>query len=64
MMGKNLHGLKIPVIQVGTSPFIGAGQFGPIGLTWRRKFLDNAEAMAEVFATAFDQKQPFLIQAN
>jgi hypothetical protein len=53
MKEKKLLGLRIPRIQVGTSPFIGAGQFGPIGLTWRRKFLDNAEAMAEVFTTAF-----------
>ncbi len=44
---------KIPIVSIGTSPFMGAGQFGPKAWLWRQKFLDNPENVSELlFATA------------
>jgi hypothetical protein len=44
---------KIPRISIGTSPFMGAGQFGAIGLTWRLKYFDNAELMAKLMVECY-----------
>ncbi|MDD1777745.1 MAG: hypothetical protein LUQ65_06200 [Candidatus Helarchaeota archaeon] len=44
---------KIPRISIGTSPFMGAGQFGAVGLTWRQKYFDNAELMAELMLKCY-----------
>jgi hypothetical protein len=38
---------------VGTSPFIGAGQFGYRALEWRSKFLNNTKAMLEILETSY-----------
>ena len=43
----------IPRISIGTSPFMGAGQFGAIGLTWRLKYLENAELMAKLMRECY-----------
>ncbi|MHA1299391.1 MAG: hypothetical protein ACTSO9_08155 [Candidatus Helarchaeota archaeon] len=43
-----LEGKKIPIVSIGTSPFMGAGQFGPKGLLWRQKFLNNPENVSEL----------------
>ena len=42
-------GRKIPALMCGTSPFIGAGQFGMKALEYRKKFFDFPERMAEIF---------------
>lgn len=48
-----LEGKKIPIVTIGTSPFMGAGQFGPKGLLWRQKFANNPENVLELLiATA------------
>ena len=43
-----LEDQQIPKISIGTSPFMGAGQFGQLGLIWRTEFLHNAEKMARL----------------
>lgn len=49
-----VHGVKVPLVMLGTSPFVGAGQFGSKGLLWRRRFLHNAEAMAELMKASYE----------
>ncbi len=46
---------QIPRISIGTSPFIGAGQFGRLGLVWRSKFLQNIAEMAKLMIFSCDQ---------
>jgi len=41
---------KIPYLSLGTSPFIGAGQFGSRGIEWYRQFFHDVDAMAELMA--------------
>ncbi|MHA1143107.1 MAG: hypothetical protein ACTSRW_00020 [Candidatus Helarchaeota archaeon] len=43
-----LEGKSLPLVSIGTSPFIGAGQFGARGREYRQKFFNNAELMAEL----------------
>ncbi|MHA1264078.1 MAG: hypothetical protein ACTSRS_02485 [Candidatus Helarchaeota archaeon] len=43
-----LESSQIPRISIGTSPFMGAGQFGQMGLVWRTEFFHNAEKMAQL----------------
>jgi len=49
-----IEGRKVPLISIGTSPFIGAGQFGVKGLLWRSRFLYNAPAMAELMMKSYE----------
>ena len=49
-----LNGIKLPRVSIGTSPFIGAGQFGARGLAWRLKFLNNPELMAYLMEKAYN----------
>lgn len=37
----------------GTSPFIGAGQFGTNARIWRRKFLNHIDAMLEILEACY-----------
>ncbi len=37
----------------GTSPFIGAGQFGTNARIWRRKFLNHIDAMVDVLKACY-----------
>ncbi len=39
----------IPRLMLGTSPFIGAGQFGSKSLDYRRQFFDNPDNMTRLF---------------
>lgn len=39
----------LPRLLCGTSPFMGAGQFGPIGQEWYRRFFNHPERMSEMF---------------
>ncbi|MFX0138985.1 MAG: hypothetical protein ACFFDN_35415 [Candidatus Hodarchaeota archaeon] len=43
----------IPLVSTGTSPFIGAGQFGFSAFEWRRKFLNNPKAMLEILEASY-----------
>jgi len=38
---------------MGTSPFIGAGQFGTNARIWRRKFLNHIDAMLEILEACY-----------
>ncbi len=48
-----IDGIDIPLVTTGTSPFIGAGQFGRNGLKWREKFLNNSEVMVEILEASY-----------
>ncbi|TFG05209.1 MAG: hypothetical protein EU536_02560 [Promethearchaeota archaeon] len=50
-----LESKQIPRITIGTSPFMGAGQFGVIGSVWRAEFFQNAEKMAQLMIHACNQ---------
>ncbi len=39
----------LPGLMLGTSPFIGAGQFGSKSLDYRRRFFDNPDNMTGLF---------------
>ena len=39
----------LPGLMLGTSPFIGAGQFGSKSLDYRRRFFDNPDNMTRLF---------------
>jgi hypothetical protein len=43
----------IPLVTTGTSPFIGAGQFGLKAFKWREKFLNNPDAMVEILEESY-----------
>ncbi len=38
---------------MGSSPFIGAGQFGYKAFEWRRRFLNNPKAMLEILEASY-----------
>ncbi|MHA2313029.1 MAG: hypothetical protein ACXADF_16190 [Candidatus Thorarchaeota archaeon] len=40
---------SLPRILCGTSPFMGAGQFGLAGQEWHRRFFNHPERMSEMF---------------
>jgi hypothetical protein len=48
-----INRIDIPLVTTGTSPFIGAGQFGFRGLSWREKFLYNPQAMVEILEASY-----------
>ncbi|NVM31726.1 MAG: hypothetical protein HWN65_23005 [Candidatus Helarchaeota archaeon] len=50
-----LESQKIPRITIGTSPFMGAGQFGNMGFAWRAEFFQNAEKMANLMILSYNQ---------
>ncbi len=39
----------LPGLMLGTSPFIGAGQFGSKSLDYQRQFFDNPDNMIRLF---------------
>lgn len=40
---------KLPRLLCGSSPFMGAGQFGPRGWEWYKRFFQYPDKMAEIF---------------
>ncbi|MFX0023670.1 MAG: hypothetical protein ACFE9S_15190 [Candidatus Hermodarchaeota archaeon] len=48
-----IDNIKIPLVSVGTSPFIGANQFGSKAFEWRSKFLNNPEAILEILEASY-----------
>lgn len=50
-----LEAKNIPLVTLGTSPFIGAGQFGSQGILWREKFLKNPTLMAKMMKECYTQ---------
>jgi hypothetical protein len=47
-----VDGVRIPCLLLGTSPFIGAGQFGRRAWEYRKRFYDNPGNMAGLIAEA------------
>ncbi|GFO97524.1 hypothetical protein ig2599ANME_1728 [groundwater metagenome] len=41
--------VDLPGLMLGTSPFIGAGQFGSKSLDYRRQFFDYPDNMTRLF---------------
>ena len=48
-----INDIDIPLVSTGTSPFIGANQFGFKAFEWRRKFLNNPKAMLEILEASY-----------
>ena len=48
----SIDGRELPAVSLGTSPFIGAGQFGSRALTYRRLFFDNPANMVNLMVYA------------
>lgn len=44
---------NIPLVSVGTSTFIGAGQFGKNARVYRKKFLNNPDAIIEILEACY-----------
>ena len=47
-----IAGVEVPRVMVGSSPFIGAGQFGWRAMVYAEKFLGNPENMVKIYARA------------
>jgi len=45
--------IDLPLVSTGTSPFIGAGQFGFKAYEWRKKFLNNPKAILEILEISY-----------
>jgi len=48
----SIEGIKLPAVSLGTSPFIGAGQFGNRSSAYRRLFFDNPANMVNLMVHA------------
>jgi hypothetical protein len=53
-----IGGRSLPAVSLGTSPFIGAGQFGSRALTYRRLFFDNPANMVNLMVYASELGVP------
>ncbi len=49
-----IAGKDIPLVSIGTSPFFGAAQFGRNARIWRKKFLNDSEAMLEIAKASYE----------
>ncbi|GAH91439.1 unnamed protein product, partial [marine sediment metagenome] len=50
----NIEGHQIPLVSTGTSPFLGASQFGKNARIYRKKFLNNVEAVLEILEACYE----------
>ena len=53
-MFTNINGIQIPLVSVGTSPFFGAAQFGRKAREYRRKFLNDADAILDILEASYE----------
>ena len=53
-----IHGRELPAVSLGTSPFIGAGQFGSRASTYRRLFYDRPANMVSLMKYAAELGVP------
>jgi hypothetical protein len=53
-----LDGREIPAVSLGTSPFIGAGQFGYKAADYYRKFYQNPQNMEEIIVKSVELGVP------
>lgn len=49
---KYLNGIEVPRVMLGTSPFLGAGQFGPRARSYYRQFYLNPENITNLIVEA------------
>lgn len=49
-----IDGQNIPLVSTGTSPFFGAAQFGRNARVWRKKFLNDKDAVLEILKAAYE----------
>jgi hypothetical protein len=54
----SIGGRELPAVSLGTSPFIGAGQFGSRALTYRRLFFDNPGNIVDLMVYAAELGVP------
>jgi hypothetical protein len=54
----SIGGRELPAVSVGTSPFIGAGQFGSRAFTYRRLFYDNPDNIVDLMVYAAELGVP------
>jgi len=54
----SIGGRELPAVSLGTSPFIGAGQFGSRALTYRRLFFDNPANIVDLMVYAAELGVP------
>ncbi|MFW9937366.1 MAG: hypothetical protein ACFFD5_06930 [Candidatus Thorarchaeota archaeon] len=48
-----IDGKNIPLVTTGTSPFMGASQFGKNARIYRKKFLNNKDAVLEILEACY-----------
>ena len=66
-----VSGAELPAVLIGTSPFIGPGQFGPRALLYQARFFGKPSAVAEVISAAVELgvmgvqalPYPFIVEA-
>jgi hypothetical protein len=49
-----LEGQQIPLVSTGTSPFLGAAQFGKNARIYRKKFLNDKDAVLEILEASYE----------
>jgi len=54
----SIGGRELPAVSLGTSPFMGAGQFGSRAFTYRRLFFDNPANMVNLMVYAAELGVP------
>lgn len=45
---------KIPLVMTGTSPFLGAAQFGANARIYRKKFMNDTQALLEIMEACYE----------
>ena len=48
-----IQGIDIPIVSVGTSTFIGAGQFGKNARIYRKRFLNNSDEILGILEACY-----------
>lgn len=51
----DVKGAKVPRLIIGTSPFIGAGQFGPKSMYYYQQFYENPVNITNLFAESIER---------
>jgi hypothetical protein len=49
-----IGGQQIPLVSTGTSPFLGAAQFGKNARIYRKKFLNDSAAVLEILEASYE----------
>lgn len=52
-MFHEIEGQRIPLVTTGTSPFLGAAQFGKNARIYRKKFLNDCDAVLEILEACY-----------